>query len=431
MFTEIIILIVLIMFNAFFAASEMALVSLNDNKVKLMAEEGDKKAIALLKLLGEPSKFLSTIQVGITLAGFLSSAFASETFAGRLVDLVQNLGIKVSVGLLKPIAVVVITLILSYFTLIFGELVPKRLAMQRAEELSKIVAGPLKLLGFITSPIVKLLTTSTNFFVKLFGGNPNAEDERVTEEEIRMMIDVGEEKGTIHEIEKEYINNIFDFDDKVASEIMTHRIRIAAIPIDTKLEDLAKLINIEKYTRIPVFEDTIDNIIGILHVKDLLQFLSGKNSAQFDLKKLIRRPYFVPESKKINDLLKEMQLHKMHMTVVIDEYGGTAGIITVEDLLEEIVGNIFDEYDEEESDFEKIDESTYVLDGSISLDTVEELIDVDLPIDEYDTLSGFIIGQLGRIPDEGEQPIVELDDLIFKVEKVEEKRISRIKVCKA
>ena len=276
-----------------------------------------------------------------------------------------------------------------------------------------------------------MLTASTNFFLRVMGGNPNSEKEKITEEEIRMMIDVGEEKGTIDEIEKVYINNVFDFDDKVVSDIMTHRTRVAAISIDSTLEDVVEFINTEKYTRIPVYEDSIDNIVGILHVKDLLQFLTRKKEPEFDIRKIIRNPYFVPESKKLNDLFRELQVKKIHMVVVIDEYGGTAGIITVEDLLEEIVGNIFDEYDEEELKYEKLDETTYVFDGSISLDQVSDIIDVELPAEEYETLSGYVIGQLGEIPGEGEKPVVEMDHLVFKVEEVEEKMISRIKVCKA
>jgi putative hemolysin len=431
LFIQILIIVILIALNAYFAGSEMALVSLNDTRIKIMAEDGNKKAVAVKKLLSEPSKFLSTIQIGITLAGFLSSAFASETFADMLVSFLQSIGVAVSAGLLKPIAVVLITIVLSYFTLVFGELVPKRLAMQRAEKTALKVVGPLRFLAAVTAPLVKLLSASTNFFVKAAGGNPHAEEEQVTEEEIRMMIDVGEEKGAIDEIEKVFINNVFEFDDKVVSDIMTHRTRVAAISIDSTLDDIVHLINMEKYTRIPVYEDSIDNIVGILHVKDLLQFFTRKNGTDFDIRKMIRKPYFVPESKRLNDLFRELQVKKTHMVVVIDEYGGTAGIITVEDLLEEIVGNIFDEYDEEELKFEKLDESTYLFDGSISLDQVSELINVELPVEDYETLSGYVIGQLGQIPNEGERPVVEMDNLVFKVEEMEEKMISRIKVCKA
>ncbi len=431
MFTNILIIVLLILVNAYFAGSEMALVSINDSKIRLMAESGNKKAISVKKLLSEPSRFLSTIQIGITLAGFLSSAFASDAFADLLANWIISIGVPVSFTVIKPISVVVITLILSYFTLVFGELVPKRMAMQQAEKFSMKVVGPLQVLANITSPLVKLLTYSTNFFVKLAGGNPNADEEEITEEEIRMMIDAGEEKGTIDEIEKVFINNVFDFDDKVVSDIMIHRTRVIAISIESSLEDIVEVINSEKYTRIPVYEDSIDNIIGVLHVKDLLlYFTNNRDNAAFDIQSFIRKPYFVPESKRLNELFRELQVNKIHMAVVVDEYGGTAGIITVEDLLEEIVGSILDEYDEEEHKYEKLDESTYLFDGSISLDLVAEMIGVELPVEEYETLSGYVIGQLGQIPDEDEKPVVELDHLVFKVEEIEDKTLSRIKVCK-
>jgi len=429
--TSILVIVVLILLNAYFAGSEMALVSINETKIRMMIESGNKKAEAVKNMLGEPSRFLSTIQIGITLAGFLSSAFASEAFADRLVDWILSRGIGISSSVMKPIAVVVITFILSYFTLVFGELVPKRLAMQYAERLSLRIVGPLRFLSIIASPLVKLLTVSTNFFVKLAGGNPNADDEEVTEEEIRMLIDVGEEKGAIDEIEKQFIDNVFEFDDKVAADIMTHRTRVVAVSIDSALSDIIKIINEKKYTRIPVYDGSIDNIVGILHVKDLLMYLANNGMNSFDINKLIRPPYLVPESKKLNELFRELQLKKVHMVVVVDEYGGTAGIITVEDLLEEIVGNIFDEHDEEELKYEKIDDFTYLFDGSISLEQVSKLIQVALPVDDYDTLSGYIIGQLGQIPNEGEKPVVEMDNLVFKVEEIDDKIISRIKVCKA
>ncbi|NLW55215.1 MAG: HlyC/CorC family transporter, partial [Firmicutes bacterium] len=370
------------------------------------------------------------IQIGITLAGFLASAFAAESFAGRLVKLIQMTRIPISESVLKTAAVVIITIILSYFTLVLGELVPKRLAMKKAEPISFLAASPLYFLSVIASPFVKLLTVSTNFIVRLFGVDPYADEKQVTEEEIRMMVDVGEEKGTIDESEKEMINNIFEFDNKIVSDIMTHRTDIVSISVSSPLKDIIGLINKKKYTRYPVYEDNIDNIIGILNVKDLIEFLEDKNQ-EFDLKKIIRQPYFVPESKRIDQLFKELQSAKTHLAVAIDEYGGTAGIITIEDLVEEIVGNIFDEYDEEEKEFEKLDENTFMINGVASLERVRDLLELDLPIEDYDTLSGFLIGQLGRIPGEEESPVVEFDGVVFKVEEIMEKRIAKVKACKA
>jgi putative hemolysin len=430
--SEILLLLVLILLNAFFAASEIALISLNDNKISLMAEEGNKKARQIKQLLDEPSKFLATIQIGITLAGFLASAFAAESFAGPFVELIKKAAIPIPESWLKSIAVIIITIVLSYFTLVFGELVPKRLAMKKAESISNFVVSPLNYLSFLTAPFVSLLTVSTNFFVRIFGFDPLEEDEKITEEEIRMMVDVGEKKGAIQEAEKVMINNIFEFNDKTVEEIMTHRTDIVAFPLGIDLDSIINSIMIEKYSRIPVYEDNIDNIVGVLYVKDLIQHISSMDDrSKFDLRAIIRPPYFVPTSKRTDQLLKEIQKNKTHMAIVIDEYGGTAGIATLEDLLEEIVGNIFDEYDDEEEEIHKLDENTFIIDGHTSLERVKNYLNLDLPIDEYETLSGFIIGQLGRIPGPDDKPTLEFDGVIFKVQEVCEKRIAKVKACKA
>lgn len=432
MFIEILVLFILIMLNGFFAASEMALISLNDNKIKAMAEEGDKKAIQINNLLKEPSKFLATIQIGITLAGFLASAFAADTFAEKLVYLIRSTGITTSEVWLKNISMIFITLILSYITLVFGELVPKRIAMKKAESIAEFVVGPISVLFIIASPFVKLLSLSTNFFVKLVGIDPYEEDDTITEEEIRMMIEIGEEKGTIDYIEKEMLNNIFEFDDKTVADIMTHRIDIAAIPVEASLAEIIELINREGFTRFPVYEGGIDNIVGILHAKDIIKSIDIDKikETNFEVRDLIRPPYFVPSSKKTDELFRELQKNKVHMAIIIDEYGGTAGLVTMEDLIEEIVGNILDEYDEEEKNIEKQDENTFIINGRVNLEMVGDLFDVKLPIDEYETLNGFIIGQLGRIPQEGERPEIEYNGLMFKVEEVKDKKITKVKVCK-
>lgn len=384
MFTEFLVLIILIILNAFFAASEIALISLNDNRIRLKAEEGNKKAIQIKKLLDEPSRFLATIQIGITLAGFLASAFAADSFAGRLVTLIKRTGIQIPEVWLKNISVILITIILSYFTLVLGELVPKRLAMKKAESISNFVVGPLNFLSSVTSPFVSLLTASTNFVVRLFGVDPNVEDEKITEEEIRMLVDIGGEKGTIDQSEREMINNIFEFDNTIVTDIMTHRTDIVAIPRNAELEDVILLVKSEKYSRYPIYEDGIDNIVGVLHAKDLIKYVYSDdfNKESFKLDKIIRDPYFIPSSKMTDELFAELQKNKVHMAIIIDEYGGTAGIVTMEDLIEEIVGNIFDEYDEEEVYFVKQDEHTYIVNGIIDLDLVEEYFDVKLPVDE-------------------------------------------------
>ncbi|WP_166244235.1 hemolysin family protein [Paenibacillus turpanensis] len=423
---ELFVLIVLIFVNAFFAASEIALISLNDVKVKAEAEEGDRKAILLYALLQEPSKFLATIQIGITLAGFMASAFAADSFSESLAAFAAEAGVPLPFATLDAIAVILITLVLSYFTLVFGELVPKRLAMKKAELISSIAARPLTILSRVTAPFVALLTASTNLTVRLFGVDPDANEEKVTEEEIRMMVDIGKERGAIQEAEKMMIDNIFEFNNKVASDIMTHRINIVAIPVDISLEKLVALMNEEQFTRYPVYDGGYDHIIGILHVKSMMPYLNHCDDEPFDIRSLIYKPYHVPSSRRTDELFREMQQNNVHMVVVIDEYGGTAGIVTIEDLLEEIVGNIFDEYDEITMEFEKVDDHTYVIEGTVSLEFAGRLLRLSLPVEAYDTLGGFIVGEIGRLPVVGEE--LEYGGALFKVAEVGEKRISRVKV---
>lgn len=429
--SEIVILIVLILINAFFAGSEMALVSVNDNKLRLLADSGDRKAKMVQSLLSEPSSFLATIQIGITLSGFLASAFTARSFAGIVTEALSQLNLPIDPNVLEMISTAIMTLILSYFTLVIGELVPKRLAIQKAEEISFLVARPLSILSKITSPFVKLLTLSTNLIVRLLGLDPHAEEENITEEEIRMMVDVGQERGTIQETEKVMINNIFEFDNKTVSDIMTHRTNIVAIPIATTLNEAIHLVNIEKYTRFPLFEENIDHIIGILHSKDLFQFIENGDHQDFNLRNLAREPYYVLESSRIDHLFRDMKKNKVHMAIAIDEYGGTDGIVTMEDLLEEIVGNIFDEYDDAEMDIldiVPINENSYLMAGTTDLDDVEDVLNVDLPTEDFDTLSGFIIGQLGFIPIPEEKATLEYENFLFTVEDVNDRRILKVKV---
>ena len=429
MLTSILFLVILIILNAFFAASEVALISLNDNKIRVLVDKGDRKARLVKNLLDEPSRFLATIQIGITLAGFLASAFASANFADSMVYLIKLSGISVPETWLKTISMILITIILSYFTLVFGELVPKRLAMKKSEAMAFLAVGTLNVLSSLTAPFVKLLTLSTNFFIRLLGFDPEDEDEKVTEEEIRMMVDIGEERGAIHGIEKQMINNIFEFNNKTVGQIMTHRIDMAALPVEAKLNAVIGFVNSEKYSRIPVYQDSLDNIIGVLYSKDLIGILSDDNKRNnFVLSQMIRPPYFVAESKRTDQLFRELQRNNTHIAIIIDEYGGTAGMVTIEDLIEEIVGNIFDEYDEEEKDFDKLDENTFMINGAVSLDAAENYLQVKLPTEEYETLSGFLIGQLGWIPGPDDKPIIEYNGMVFQVEEVEEKRVSLVKV---
>lgn len=426
MITKILFLLVLIILNAFFAASEMALISLNDNKIKIMADDGNKKAKKLIHLLAEPSKFLATIQIGITLAGFLASAFAADSFANPIVNILKSLNIPLSESFLKATTVVIITLILSYFTLVLGELVPKRIAMKKAQGIAFFVVTPLTLLLKITSPFVKFLTISTNFFVRLFGIDPDSPDEEVTEEEIRMMVDVGEEKGTIDQREKIMINNIFEFNNKTAEDIMTHRMEIIGVPVEIKLSILIDIIKKEQYSRIPVYKDNIDDIIGVIYVKDLIHLITEGDYSEFGLDSFIRKPLFVPIQKRIDELFIEFQNTKTHIAIVIDEYGGTAGIITIEDLIEEIVGNIFDEYDEEYEQLRKIDDFTFEANGMIKLEVLQSLFNLDFPVDKFETLNGFLISLIGNIPSQEDLNEIEFKHLKIKIIEVTDKRIEKV-----
>jgi putative hemolysin len=427
MFSQIIFLVILILLNAYFAATEIAFISLNDAKIEKQAKEGNKRAKQIQKMLRNPSKFLATIQIGITLAGFLSSAFASDAFADKLAPILNSSMPFLSISVWRSISIILITMILSFFTLVFGELVPKRLAMKYYEKISYATIGVIRTISIFTAPFVKLLTWSTNIISKIFGVGEQ-EEEIVTEEEIKMMVDQGEEKGAIEETEKELINNVFAFNDIVASEIMTHRTDMYAIEINQDLYEILEEIDEYKYSRIPVYEETIDNIRGILFVKDILKLLSGKKKIK--IKDILRDAYFVPESKPIDEIFEELQANKMQMAIVVDEYGGTAGVLTMEDIIEELVGNIFDEYDEVEVEYQKIDDNTYLVDGSVSLYELKKIIDVELPEGDYETLSGYLLEKLGRLPEENEHPVLEDDYLTYKIEEYEDKRIQWVKICK-
>jgi putative hemolysin len=424
--SRIIVLAILILINAFFAATEIAFISLNDAKIEKQAKEGNKKAKQIKKMLREPSKFLATIQIGITLAGFLSSAFAADAFADDLAPMLQNL-IPLGLTAWRNISIILITIILSYFSLIFGELVPKRLAMRNSEKIAFGTIGIIRTISIITAPFVKLLTASTNGVSKLFGIS-GTDEETVTEEEIRMMVDVGEEKGSIKEEERELINNVFEFNDKVVSEIMIHRKDIYAIDINSDIDNILKELDEYKYSRIPVYEENIDNIVGMLFIKDLLANVNKKEKVK--IAKIIREPYFVSENKPIDELFRDLQKNKHQLAIVLDEYGGTAGLVTMEDIIEELVGNIFDEYDEEEKEFEKIDDNTFLISGSVSIHDLRKILGVEIPEGEYDTLSGYLIELLGRIPSDDEKPVIETKRVTYKIEDYEEKRILWVKACR-
>lgn len=427
MLSQIIVLFILILLNAFFAAAEIAFISLNDAKIEKQAKEGVKKAKQINKMLKNPSKFLATIQIGITLAGFLSSAFASDAFADILAPVLNGWMPMISLGTWKSISIILITLVLSYFTLVLGELVPKRIAMKNYEKIAYGAIGAIRVLSIVSAPFVKLLTVSTNVVSKIFGV-AEKEEETVTEEEIRMMVDAGEEKGTIDETEKEFINNVFEFDDKTVSEIMTHRTDMYAIEVNSDIDQILDELNEYKYSRVPVYKENIDEIVGILYIKDLFKYIKTKK--QVKIKSVMRDAYFVSENKMINELFRELQKNKNQLAIVVDEYGGTAGIVTMEDILEELVGNIFDEYDDVENEYEKIDDNTYRISGQVSIFELRKILGVEIPDGEYDTLSGYLTEILGRIPEDEEKPVIETEKVTYKIEEYEDKRILWVKACK-
>lgn len=419
--SEIIMLFCLILLNAFFAMTEIAFVSLNDAKIDLLAKSGDKKAQKIKKLLDVPSKFLATIQIGVTLAGFLSSAFAAESFADDLAPLLTPLLGSSA----KNIAIILVTILLSFFTLIFGELVPKRIGMKNHEKIAFATVGIIRAISIILAPFVKILTFATNAVSKLFGVT-ESDEEIVTEEEIRMMVDAGEEKGAIEEEEKEMINNVFEFNDISVSAIMTPRNDIFALDLNITVSELFdELGNDRTYSRIPVYDEDPDDIKGILYVKDVLN--KPKDTKIADL---IREPFYVPETMKINELFDELKLQKIQIAIVVDEYGGTAGLVTMEDVLEEIVGDIFDEYDEIENLYEAIDENTYIFDAGITIYDLSKVLDIDIEEGDYDTLSGYFLELLGRMPKENEHPTVTTDKLEMTVEEFKDNRILTVKIHK-
>ena len=427
---EILLQVVLILINAFFAATELAVVSLNSTKLRKLEEDGNKTASRLLKMVEEPSAFLSTIQVAITLAGYLGSAFAAENFSGDLSNwLYYTLGFQaLSLKALNTVSIIIITIILSYFTLVFGELVPKRIAMQKPYEVAKLACGVIRGMAFVLRPVIWLLSVSVNAVLRLLRLKVEAEEESVTEDEIRMMVDLGGQRGTIDEDEQEWIQNVFDFGDISVREAMTPRNDMDALPDDADDQEILEMIRECGRSRIPVYQENIDTIVGILNARDfLLDRNSGKNTP---LKELLRPAYFAPETIKADNLFKEMQKEKVHIAIVVDEYGGTEGIITMEDLLEEIVGNIYDEFDQpEQPEIVPLGENQWRVSGATPLSSLVDDLDLPLPeSDDYDTLGGMIVTRLSSIPKDGEELDLEVNGVALHVERIRDHRIESVVV---
>lgn len=399
MIKQILLQIILIALNAFFAATEIAVISLNEKKVRALAEDGNKKAVKMLKIIEEPTQFLSTIQIGITLAGFLGSAFAADNFAEVLSAAISkafNLSAD-NTKIINTVAVVLVTLILSYFTLIFGELVPKRIAMKHKEKLANSVCGIISFLAAVLKPIIWFLTISTNAVLRLVGIDPHEKEEPVSEEDIVLMLDAGADEGSLDHDDIEYIKNVFKLDKMTAEDVMTPRKSVISISYDASDKEILEIIEEESYSRIPVYEDNPDKIIGILHACD---YLLKRNEKNFNLKSILRTPVFVPETVSLDVLFKDMQTDHNHLAVVVNEYGETSGIVTMEDILEEIVGEIWDERDEEIDEFKKIGDNTYKVLCTASLEDFREYFKLE-DEEELDvsTVNGWITEITGIIPE--------------------------------
>ncbi len=417
--------VLLIALNAIFASAEIAVLSINETKLERMAEQGNSKAKRLFKLTREPAKFLATIQVAITLSGFLGSAFAADNFSGPLVDWVIGLGVNVPRATLDAIAVIVITLILSYFTLIFGELVPKRVAMKKSEQLAMGISGLVSFISFAFKPIVWFLSVSTNIVLRLMGIDPNEAEDEISEEEIRMMVDSGSEKGTIDHQEKELIQNVFEFNDIAIGEIATHRTDITMLDTEDSDEEWARIIHDSRHTRYPVCNGSPDDIVGILNAKDYYR-LEDK-SRENVLANAVYPAYYVPEMVKADVVFRNMKKTHNSFAVIMDEYGGIEGIVTFNDLVEELVGEMNDEHDEssvEEPEIERIDGCKWRITGNAMLRDIEEELGIELEYEDYDTFTGLVFDKLGRIPEDDERDIeLRFDNMVIRLESIDSHQV--------
>jgi len=426
--------IILIALNAVFASAEIAVISMNDVKLERMAMKGDRRAKKLVELTSQPARFLATIQVAITLAGFLGSAYAADNFAGPLTKLLLGLGLAVPEAVLNKICVFAITLIIAYFSIVFGELIPKRVAMNRAEGIAMAVSGPLYVVSKVFKPLVWLLTASTNGVLRLMGINPD-EDETVTEEEIRMMVNEGSEKGVIDQNENEMIQNVLDFNDVYVEEICTHRKDVVALYADDSLQDWLQTIRDSRHNYMPVCGEDTDDIIGVMDTRAFLRMEGAgcmeESAKEAVLRHCLRKAYFVPENMKADTLCRNMKTSGVHFAVAIDEYGGMSGIVTMHDLVELLIGELFEAGDEQEpEDMEKLEDGCWRIQGHADLEDVMDLLEIHLPVEEYDTFGGYVFGVLGRIPDDGTALIVETEELEIKVENVQAHRMVSAVVVK-
>lgn len=427
MIGSVVLLVVLIFLNAVFASAEIAVISMNDAKLSKMTADGDKRAIRLTALVSEPSRFLATIQVAITLAGLLSSAFAADKFAQPIVEAIISTGVNVSESLISNIAVIVITVILAYFNLVFGELVPKRIAMKRAEQMALGMSGLLYTVSKVFKPIVFILTSSTNLILRLFKINPNETDDLVSEEEIRMLLAQGMEQGTIKNAQSEMIQNVFEFDDIILGQICTHRIDVVSLNIDDDLKKWDEIIDKNRYSFFPVYNENHEDIIGVLDTKDY--FRLENRTKENVLKNALDKPYFVPDSMKANTLFNEMRGSRKYFAVVVDEYGGLAGIITLHDLLEMIVGDMYEEEEPQKPDvIQKLSDNSWCIYGSAEISDVIQALQIEIPSGNFDTFNGYVCSVIDRIPEDGEHFECESEKLRIEVHSVSNHMIDKTTV---
>lgn len=420
---------IFIFLNAIFACAEIAVITMNDNKLAKLSAAGDKRALRLTKLIEQPAGFLATIQIGITLVNLLSSAVATENFSDRLVDWFFGRGIHIPASIINILSVAIITVLLTYFTVLLGELIPKRLAMKKAEQIALSMSGLIYIVSKMFTPAVWLFTVSTNGLLRLLGIDPNSETEENVEEEIRMILDASKQKGTIQPDEREMIHNIFEFDDTSAGEIMTHRTEVSLLWLDETDEQWEQTITESRHSIYPVCSDSTDNIIGVLYARDYLR-LKNKDRNEV-IKRSVQPAYFIPESVRADVLFRNMKKSRNHFAVVVDEYGGTSGIITMNDLLEELVGDLDDDISmpAESPPIERIDSRTWRIQGTASLDEVSEQLGVLLPEEDFDTFGGLVFGLLGTIPSDGSTPEIEEYGLTIKVKKIKDRRLKSAIVC--
>ena len=420
------IIVLLIIFIAVYAwcmAVETSLLELNLNKIKFAAEDGDTRASALYKFSEKIDHHISSMQFVIIFSCIGAGITSQLAFIDSLIDIISS---EKSISI-YVISVIIITFVVSAVLMFLGVLIPKKIGTKYSENVVYSNMGIVSLISAVLYPFIFAASAVANVFGSIFKINKTKEDENVTEEEIRMMVDAGEGTGAIDETEKEMINNIFEFDNKLAGEIATHRTDIAAVSVTSTLDEILEFIKEEKFSRIPVYDESIDDIIGFFRVRDLLTFFTEKTKEDFSFKKILMEPYFVPFSKKVDELFEDMQKNKVQMAIVIDEYGGTEGIVTMEDIIEEIVGNIFDEKDIEEVEIRNIGENVFLIKGTTSIDEVEEMLDTEFETEDYDTIGGYLISCLGRIPAPKEKPSIQIGNILFKIERMDDKRVDLIK----